>query len=364
MPAVDCPALLRALTSEEADVRRRELLFELALALGGTPALVLLRRLSPPEKDRLAAAVRPPGRVDAGTVEVIEKLTAHCRRLDDAHGPATVLPVVQGQRAMVAGLLRDHSLLPGLRTRLTHAYAQLGQLAGYLHYDLTDYPGAHHCYQDALTAAHEADDPALIAYLHICMSYVAVYQRDVGRALDHVFAAQGWAGRAAGNVVRSVHAMETARVLALDGRVKESERSLARAVTLAAEPRTDGDPGYLYWWPSSRMQSHTTDCLLAWGRLDDAIASISHTLGSPATPMLVRGQTLLQYADVLVRKKEIPEAVARIEEAAGLTGRHSSGRLPQEIRRVRARLAPWSGNNHVRRLDDRLHVLGIASATR
>jgi len=107
--AIFTAALIRALGAEETDI------------FGGASALVLLRHLSPPEKDRLAIAVRSTGRVDAGTVEVIEKLTAQCRRLDDDFGPSTVLPVVDRQRAVVADILRRETMLPGLRIRLTHA---------------------------------------------------------------------------------------------------------------------------------------------------------------------------------------------------------------------------------------------------
>jgi hypothetical protein len=102
-------------------VKRRDLLFELALALGGAPALILLRYLSPSEKDRLLTAVRASNRVDAGTVEVIEKLTARCRRLDDDFGPETVLPIVEGQCRLVAELLQREALLPGPRDRLTRS---------------------------------------------------------------------------------------------------------------------------------------------------------------------------------------------------------------------------------------------------
>ncbi|MET8161010.1 hypothetical protein ABZT47_32025 [Sphaerisporangium sp. NPDC005289] len=355
----DCASLLRALGAEEADVKRRDLLFELALALGGAPAVILLRHLSPPEKDRLAAAVRASARVDAATVEVIEKLTARCRRLDDDFGPQTVLPIVDGQRRLVTDLLSRTTLLPDLRDRLTYSYAELSQFAGWLHHDLMDHEGARLRYQEGLTAAHEIRDGTMIAYLHTCLSYVAVYRGQIGQALDHVYAAQGWARHSPSNLTRSVHAMELARVLARRGETNESERALAYASGMVEQPRTEADPAYLYWWTVGQVQASTADCQLHWGRPDEAIGSVLRTLAAPTTLSLARGHALLHYAEALTRKREIPGAVDKIRGAARTTVRHSSTRLADSVRQARARLQPWAGNKHVRALDEELRSLGI-----
>ncbi|MFC6086216.1 hypothetical protein [Sphaerisporangium aureirubrum] len=357
----DCAALLRALGAEEADVKRRDLLFELALALGGTPALVLLRHLSPPEKDRLLTAVRPSTRVDAATVEVIEKLTARCRRLDDDFGPATVLPIVDGQRTLITGLLHRETLLPGLRERLISSYAQLSQLAGYLHYDLMDHTGARLRYEEALAAAHQIADATLIVYLHTCLSWMAIDRGEVGRALDHVFAAEGWLRRSPSHLVRSVHAMDRARVMAHDGRARDSAHALDQSIDLVGLRRTEADPAYLYWCTPGWMQNHAADCLLTLTRLDEAITSAERTLASSTTPKLVRGQAMLYCAEALIRQRDLPHAITRIREAARLTPVHSSARLADSVRRTRTRLQPWATNKHVRALDEELRTLGITS---
>ncbi|MET8145986.1 hypothetical protein ABZU32_37255 [Sphaerisporangium sp. NPDC005288] len=357
----DCAALLRALTAEEADVKRRDLLFELALALGGAPALALLRHLSPPEKDRLATAIRSSTRVDAATVELIEKLTARCRRLDDEFGPAKVLPVVEGQRALVADLLHRESLLPGLRDRLIRAYAELSQLAGWLHHDLLDHPGARRRYQEGLTAAHQIRDATLIAYLHTCLAAMARYEGRTGSSLDHIYAAQGWARQSPSTLLRSVHAIDLARVLAANGNVRDSEHALTRSRQLVEHPRTEADPSYLYWWTPSGVQRHATYCMLAWGRPDEAIDSAQRALSPAAISPLMRGETLLIYADALTQKREIPAATDKIRQAARITVRHSSGRLADTIRQTRTRLEPWATNKHVRTLDEELASLGITS---
>ena len=360
---VDCPALLRALTSEEADVKRRDVLFELALVLGGAPALTLLRRLTHTEKDRLATALRATGRVDSHTVTVIEKLTAHCRHLDDDFGPRSVLPVAESQRRVVADLLGRESLLPSLRERLTHAYAQLSQLSAYLHYDLMNFAGASTRYEDALSSAHQLGDPTLIAYVHTCLSWMAADRGLFGEAEDHIFAAQGWARRSSSDALRSVHAMEAARVLARTGKVRDSERALAQSIALVAQPKTESDPGYLYWWSADRVHRQTAACSLYSGRLDQALESAQKTLGSANAPTLVRAEALLHCAEALTRRREVPAAAEGVRHAAHLTKVNSSARLTASIRQARGRLQPWAGSKHVRHLDEELRSLGLTSAT-
>ncbi|GAA3797541.1 hypothetical protein GCM10022226_16100 [Sphaerisporangium flaviroseum] len=357
----DCAALLRALGAEEADMRRRDMLFELALALGGAPALLLLRRLSPPEKDRLALIVGPSGRVDSQSVQIIEKLNVACRQLDDEFGPQSVLPVVDAQRGLVAELLKRESLLPGLRDRLVNTYAELSELAGYLCNDLMDYTQAGLRYKDALSAAHENADPTMIAYVHACLGWMALYQGKPGRALDHMFAAQGWAQRSESDVMKSAHAMGLAQVLARTGDVRESEHALARSVNLAGRMRDDTDPIYLYWWSDNAMQSRSADCMLAWGRADEALKSADRTLTSGITSKLLRGRTLLNSAEALIQKREIAAAAARIHMAAEITVGHSSARLAHSIRQAGSRLQPWADNKHVRALDDQLRSLSTLS---
>ncbi|MBB5630484.1 hypothetical protein [Sphaerisporangium krabiense] len=356
----DCAALLRALAAEEADVKRRDLLFELTLTLGGAPALVLLRHLSPPEKDRLVTAVHASNRVDTATVEIIEKLTARCRRLDDDFGPGTVLPIVDGQRSLVADFLSNEILPPGLRDRLTRTYAELSQLAGWLHHDLLNHAGARLRYQEGLTAAHQIADRTLIAYLHTCLANLSRYQGHIGQALDHIYAAEGWVRHSPSPLLRSVHAVDLARILAVHGSARDSAQALGRSLHFAEQPRTEADPSYLYWWSAKGVERHTAACTLAWGRPDDAIHTAERALaGEMRRP--ARGRTLLEYAEALIQKREIPAAADKIREAAQITVGHSSGRLTDSIRETRAHLHPWSGNKHIRTLDEQLRSLGITT---
>ncbi|MGN9785303.1 hypothetical protein ACTMTF_28000 [Nonomuraea sp. ZG12] len=71
---------------------------------------------------------------------------------------------------------------------------------------------------------------------------------------------------------------------------------------------------------------------------------------------------LTQYARALTMTKEIPEAAARLTEAADITRQHSSARLAKEINQARTRLEPWATTTDVRHLDATLHSCGLTAA--
>lgn len=75
-----------------------------------------------------------------------------------------------------------------------------------------------------------------------------------------------------------------------------------------------------------------------------------------------RGLVLARYARGLTLVKEIPEAAAKLTEAAVITRQHSSARLTDEIGQARARLEPWVNTAYVRRLDETLRSCGLTSA--
>ncbi len=349
--------LLRAVTIEEADMQRRELLFELSLALGGLPALHLLRHLTPAEEDRLARAVRGQGRVDAPTVATIEKLTARCRRLDDTYGPAKVLSVVEANRGMVSRLLATQSLLPGLRTRLIHVYAELTQLAGFLRFDQLDYTRAAQSLDRALEASLECDDAVLTAYIHHWRSEMASFAGQPAKALDHALAAQGWAHRSSSNLVRARSEYIESLALSLLGDENNSLRRLESANRWAGRP-TPAEPTYLY-------------CIGEEGGKAGPGLDVHHHLGRPkdmfdtaATRLARCGSpysraaafALIHQGMAFTQLKEIPEATTKLAAAVPLMHTHSSARLRYLFTEARKRLDPWSNNAYVRSLDEQFKL--------
>ncbi|MEU4832715.1 hypothetical protein [Streptosporangium sp. NPDC023615] len=355
-----CADLLRAVGAEEADVKRRELLFELALILGGTPSLGLLRHLTPPERERLAAAARHRVPVDAATIDVLERLTDRLWAMDEASGPRRVLPVAEAKRALVDDLLRRGSLTGAARERLLRVYWSLSHMTGWSRFDLGDYPGAAQRYDEGLAAAHELRAPALLAHLHGLLAYMALYEKKPTVAMDHVFAAEGWARESGNPLQQAATAIQVARVVSSTRRDHGGLRLLDRATDLAGVRVSEPNPRHLFWLDQDRVASYGVFCLLELKQADRAIAEAEQRLARMRSDSVrERGILQLEYATALIQKREIPAAVAAVDEAVHIAARHSSARLIESVRQVRGRLQPWEQSRHVRELDERLRSSAI-----
>ncbi|MER5422097.1 hypothetical protein [Streptosporangium roseum] len=294
--------LLRALSAEEADVKRRELLFELALLLGGTPALSLLRHLTPSQWERLSAVAGQRAPIDSGAIDLLERLTVR----------------------------------------------------------LWEYAGAARRYNEGLAAAHELRAPALLAHMHGLLAYMSLYQKKPTVALDHAFAAEGWARESGNPLQRAATAIQIARVISSAKRDESALRLLDRATDLADRGQGRATLPHLFWLTPDRVASYGTFCLMELKQSGRAISEASQRLAA-MSPDSVRERGILQleYANALIQKREIPEAAAMIGEAVQIVEGHSSARLTHSVRQARTRLQPWQDSKHVRDLDEQLRALSI-----
>ncbi|GGP16470.1 hypothetical protein LDL08_26475 [Nonomuraea glycinis] len=363
--AASCMRLLRAIDIEEADVKRRELLFELALVFGGSRALDLLRILTTEEEERLAGVLRNTWRTDEATVRTFEKLTLQARRADDVSGPATLVPVVNGQRAAVGKLLTRESMAPGLRDRLLDTYAQLSQLTGFLSYDLCEYAAAEQPLLDSLRTAHDLGNPTLIAYAHYWLGRMSADQHRTAAVFDHAFAIQSWATRSPSKLLTPLCQSLFSLAYAAEGDAAASIREHESALASAGAPKAD-EPAYMYWVSPAVMESRRTTLLVRLNQPRDVIEAAGRYLAEHDSKFkrardCTRGHgfVLARYAGALAMTKEIPEAAARLTEAANITRRHSSARLTDEINQARARLEPWTNTTYVRHLDETLRSCGL-----
>ncbi|GGP83786.1 hypothetical protein [Streptosporangium pseudovulgare] len=346
--AADCTGLLRALTAEEADIKRRDLLFELALLLGGTPALPLLRHLPPDDRDRFATLARRHTAVDDSALDLLERLTARLWALDEELGPAKVLPVAEAKRALVDDLLRHATLTPALRTRLLRLYWSLSHLTGWSRFDLLDYEGATRRYTEGLAAAHELRNPALLAHLHGLLAHMALHQKKPTVALDHVFTAEGWAKESGNRLQQSATAIQVARAIASAKHDPHALLLLDRATDLADKSQGGSDLRHLFWLTPERVASYRTFCLIELKRPDLAISEAQRRLTAMGPDSVrERGILQLEYALALIDHREIPEAATMIGEATPIVTRHSSTRLARSAQQAYARLQPWRDNKYV-----------------
>ncbi|GGP16524.1 hypothetical protein LDL08_26610 [Nonomuraea glycinis] len=351
-----CVQLLRAIDVEETDVKRRELLFELALVFGGSQALGLLRILTPDEEERLTGVLRNTWRMDEATVQTFEKLSLHAREADNLAGSATLLPAANGQRAAIARLLARESMPPNLRDRLLDTYAQMSELTGVLTYDLLDYAAAEQPLREALHAALDLGDPKLVAYVHYWLGRLAAEQNRTAAVLDHAFALQSWASRSPSKLLTSLYEMLFARAYALQGDVAASARAYDNALASAGASKVN-EPAFLSWISPLVVES----ILLASQNRPGPVIAAAERFLAEVDPKYKRrhGLVLARYSSALALAKEIPEAATKLTEAANIARRHSSARLSNEISQARTRLQPWADTTYVRQLDETLRSCGL-----
>ncbi|MFC5829691.1 hypothetical protein [Nonomuraea insulae] len=324
--AVDAPAcvrLLRAIDVEETDMRRRELLFELALVFGGGGALELLRVLTSEEEERLAGVLRDSRRLDEATVSTFEKLTSHARKVDEVSGPATLSSAIHGQRAAVERLLAREAMLPGLRDRLLNNYAQMSQLSGYFAYDLRDYAAAEKRLSDGLRAALDLGDPTLVGYVHYWMGRMAADQNRTAAIWDHALAVQSWAARSPSKLLTPLCESLFSLAHAAEGNAARSVRAHERALASAEAPK-DNEPAFLHWVSPTAVESRRTGLLVQLNQPRDVIAAAESYLAG----------------------------IAR-------SSKGSWSGLAHEIGQAKLQLEPWANTTYVRQLDETLRSCGL-----
>jgi transcriptional regulator with XRE-family HTH domain len=151
---------------EDDELGRRDFISQVSALLDVAP--LPMPRFEPAGQEpweRLARALRRPGRVDDETLDHVEQITVALQSLGPTQvGPRALLGPVTGHLDAITMLLQG-APRPGLRVRLCSLAAETAGLAGWLRWSLGDADAAAAYFQTALDAAHEAGDRALGAWL-------------------------------------------------------------------------------------------------------------------------------------------------------------------------------------------------------
>ena len=125
-------------------------------------------------------------------------------------------------------------------------YAELSQLVGWSLYDLGDYQNALYYYDDARTAAHDAQNVGLVTYVLCNMSQLLTWQGKPRVAIDHAVAAASWARQIDGPHARAYAADVAARAYLADGQPDRCRDALADEH--AAIRDVDHEAPVSGWW--------------------------------------------------------------------------------------------------------------------
>lgn len=342
------------------EVNRRELLQKVSTTLAIAAAAPLLDMADPDGRDRAVAALEDPGRIDAVTIEQAERGLKGFRMQGDVLGPRVALQAALAQRKVIGKFAAN---APGhLRPQALSLYAELSQLAGWELYDLGDYRAAQYYYDDARTAAHDAENVELVSYILCTMSQLATWQGKPRVGIDHAVAAQTWANESDSHMARAYSAEVAARAFAATGDERKTRTALEAERTAVADSRASGEPlaSWWYFYDESFYWAIRSECSLALNDPADALYAAQTSLPLiDLTSVRDYTHTLIWQAKAHVQQGDVHEAGEIVTEAARLTSVNRSPRLEQSIRDVRASLSPWQRTKSVRRLDEALRAYGV-----
>ncbi len=293
-------------------------------------------------------------------VSEAEQALLQYRKQGDVLGSQVALQSALAQREFIAGFLADAP--SALKPRLLSVYAELSQTVGWQLFDLGDYRAAQYYYDDARTAAHDAENVELVSYVLCTMSQMATWQGKPRVGIDHAVAARSWAEETGSWAARAYAADVAARAYAANGdgsktqRALDDERAAYARIHDAAQPLSS----WWYFYDESFYWSIRAECGLRLGNPDDALYAIE-----TAVP-LSDPTNLHDYAHVLVKQSsahilqgDIDRASEIAGSAAKITAVTRSPRTIGRVRELRATLSPWQQTRAVRNLDDVLRGYGV-----
>jgi tetratricopeptide (TPR) repeat protein len=332
----------------------------LSWAAAAAAAAPVLDGLDPDEQQRVAATLVTPSRVDTAVVDHIEAVLWRAMRQDDALGPQAALDTTVAQRQLVRSLLQD---APGIiRNRLLSLYANMSRFAGWLSFDLGNYPAASDYYETARAAAHEAQDTELEAFVLCNMSHLATWRHQERIGIDHALAAMGWANRTDDRRLQAYAYDVAARAFAMDGQATAALNALDQARHIADE--WDGRPTtHVYFFGTGQLASSESTCLMYLGQNDRAAEAAERALAT-IDGSFVRNLAITSVRLAVCRlRRSRPDVVggaAALADAARMAVHNRSARLVSEIQAGWRELAPWEEAAEVKDVREQLVLYGVA----
>ncbi|MGH3937393.1 MAG: hypothetical protein ACRDTG_01960 [Pseudonocardiaceae bacterium] len=219
-----------------------------------------------------------------------------------------------------------------------------------------DYPSAQHYYDDARSAAHDAQNIELVTYILCCMSQLAVLQGKPRVGIDHAAAAAFWAKQAHSPLAQAYAADVAVRAYVADNQSDKCRETLDQEYAALQAARTD-EPraSWWYFYNESFYWSTASRCALKLQQPEAALSAMdqSLTLVDPAN-LHDRIFRLLFRAEVRIQQTEIQDASSIVAEVTRLTAANASQLIVQRVNDVRGLLTPWARTKPVGELDERL----------
>jgi hypothetical protein len=339
-------------------MKRRDLLRLLGWAATAAAATPLFPGLNLDEQARVVQVLDAPQRIDETVIGHIEAVLWSAMRQDDTLGPQAALDTVLAQRNLTRAVLPGSPL--ALRPRLLSLFSNLSRFAGWLSFDLSDFDSAAYYYEQARTAAHEAENTELGVFVLCNLSHLATWRGQPRVGIDHAVAAQGWAKETSDPLLRAYAADVAARAYAATGRRHDCLSTLGSIPDIMGSIASGApDASLAYFYGPGMYAGTQAECLL---QLRDArgAAQAARQALQLVDASFVRNQAFntLDLANAYCGSGEIEEAARLVGESADLAARNRSARLVEQVRLSWHRLEPWQQTPAVKTLDERLMSYG------
>ena len=296
----------------------------------------------PDQAERTAKVLAEENPVDPQVLGYFERLLNEHFVADKMLGPRQLLGTTLAQVRVLDRLRRTAS--PDTTEPLLRLLAQYAEFAGWLHQDLGDTVAARYWSDRASQWAQAAGDYAMVAYLMIRKSNIALLDNDAREVIELAAAARKVPG-ASSPRLHALAAQQEARGWALYGDATRFQREIEDAGTLLREHPADYDaaaPIYLHQYSLDVLEEQSAGGYRACGQAAAAVRILEGKIKATGEHLRRdQGHLLAKLANTVLATKE-PEpdrAIAlgmRSASAAQFTG---SARIGKELRTLDTLLA-------------------------
>ncbi|GAB1639584.1 hypothetical protein [Krasilnikovia sp. MM14-A1259] len=287
-------------------------------------------------------AVAERQRVDPAVVQHFARLRAVLVDADNTMGPRHLLATVTQQVTAIDQYRR--AAAGRLRTVLLATQSRWAEFAGWIADDVGDRSTGTRWTGLALQMATEADDAAMVGYIHARHAQRALARRDPARILAHADAALHQ--HHISPLTRAFGLSLRAHAQAITGDLTGCQASLEHAHQLAQSGQDPHDLGGFCVPAYLRMRE--ADCWLDAGQPSRAGQVLQTALDTwPAALTRDRGMALARLATAHLAAAEPEQAAAAALGALEVVTATGSARIHDDVVVLAARLSPWQGRTGV-----------------
>lgn len=284
-------------------------------------------------------------------VQFLHETITQLVTLDGQHGGAELVPLAARTYRSASTRLAAGHYSPRLESDFASAVAELGEVAGWLAFDATQYDRARWFNQEALHQARLAGDQSMELFL---LGNMAMQAQELGQARDALRTVQRMEQFPLSPRLQVMVALRRARAAADLGDHRALPLIRRAQAQVDASVHTS-DPEWAWWVDHRELRVHEGGMWRAIGWPDRAVDCYADAL--EAVPRRYRWASYVggaNFVAALVDVRSWHEAETALDHVAALAPEVSSGRATQRLREAatmaRRRHAPSS-------IDDKLAAL-------